>query len=107
MADSIFETTFLVGRILEAEAFEEARKPKLCKLKVDLGNQIVQSAAQLLYNHTIDELVGMQVICATGMGIVNIAGYESEVLVVGVPDADGHPVLVTPSLEVPNGGALY
>jgi tRNA-binding protein len=38
---------------------------------------------------------------------VNIAGYESEVLTVGVPDEDGNPVLVGPDEAVPAGGELY
>jgi len=47
------------------------------------------------------------VLCATNLGTVNIAGYESEVLTVGVPDEDDHPVLVAPDEGVPLGGELY
>ena len=46
-------------------------------------------------------------LCATNLGTVNIAGYESEVLTVGVPDEDDHPVLVAPDEGVPLGGELY
>ena len=117
MADSLFETTFRVGEVVAAEPFEEARKPELAKLDIDLGDVrksqsdsedgVVQSAAQTGYNYAPDELVGRQVLCATNLGTVNIAGYESEVLTVGVPDEDGHPVLVAPDDEVPLGGELY
>ncbi|MFC3477043.1 tRNA-binding protein [Halobacterium litoreum] len=107
MADSLFETTFRVGEVLAAEPFEEARKPELAKLEIDLGDDVVQSAAQTGYNHDPDDLVGRQVLCATNLGTVNIAGFESEVLTVGVPDEDGNPVLVTPDEDVPLGGELY
>lgn len=102
-----FNTTFEVGRVLRAEAFPAARKPKLCKLWIDLGGRTVQSAAQLLYHYTPETLVGRQVLCATDLATVNVAGFRSEVLVLGVPGADGHPVLVVPDEEVPLGGTLY
>jgi len=104
---NLFETTFAVGEVVAAEPFPEARKPELAKLDVDLGNEVVQSAAQTGYNYDPDDLVGRQVLCATDLGTVNIAGYESEVLTVGVPDDDGNPVLVGPDEDVPLGGELY
>ncbi|GGL63853.1 tRNA-binding protein [Halocalculus aciditolerans] len=107
MSDSLFETTFRVGEILHAEPFPETRKPEMAKLEVDLGDETVQSAAQTGYNYDPDDLVGRQVLCATNLGTVNIAGYESEALTVGVPDEDGHPVLVAPDDAVPLGGELY
>lgn len=107
MTDSLFETTFRVGEIVAAEPFPEARKPELLKLRVDLGDEVVRSAAQLGYNYDADALPGQQVLCATDLGTVTIAGYESEVLTVGVPDEAGHPVLVAPDEDVPLGGHLY
>lgn len=107
MTDSPFDATIRVGEVLDAEAFTEARTPNLCKLRIDLGDEEVRSAAQLLYHHDVDSLPGRQVLCATDLGTVNIAGFESEVLTVGVPGDDGNPVLVTPDEEVPLGGVLY
>ena len=109
MADSPFDATIRVGRVTRAEPFPEARKPKLCKLWIDLGERTVPSAAQLLYHYRPDELVGRRVLCATNLGSVHIAGFASEVLVVGVPGEDGHPVLVQPDpdKDVPLGGMLY
>lgn len=107
MTETPLSTTVRVGKVKRAEAFPEANKPKLCKLWIDLGDREVQSAAQLLYHHDVDEVWGRQVLCATGLGTVNIAGFESEVLTLGVPGDDGNPVLVVPDREVPLGGALY
>ena len=107
MTESLFETEFRVGTVTDAEPFPETRKPEMVKLWVDLGDESVQSAAQLGYHHDVDALVGRQVLCATNLGTVNIAGFESEALTVGVPGDDGNPVLVVPDGEVPDGGRLY
>ncbi|MFB6149915.1 MAG: tRNA-binding protein [Halobacteriales archaeon] len=107
MSETPLESTIVVGRIRDAERFEAARKPELFKLWIDLGDREVQSVAQLGYHHKPETIVDEQVLCATGLGVVNIAGFESEVLTVGVPGDDGNPVLVTPEKEVPLGGLLY
>jgi tRNA-binding protein len=107
MNETALGSEIRVGEIVEAERFEDARKPELAKLKIDLGDQKVQSAAQLLYNHEVEELEGTQVLCATELAEVNIAGFFSEVLTLGVPGEDGNPVLVTPEEDVPLGNLLY
>lgn len=107
MVDSPLDVTVRVGEVLDAEPFPEARKPELVKLWVDLGEESVRSAAQLGYNYDPVSLVGRQVLCTTGLGSVRIAGWTSEALTLGVPDADGHPVLVSPDAGVPLGGELY
>lgn len=100
------ENEIVVGEVKKAERFEEARKPEMFKLWIDIGEE-VQSAAQLGYNHEPGEVEGSQVLCVTDLGEVRIAGFKSEVLTLGVPDEEGNPVLVTPKEEVPNGGELY
>ena len=107
MPESPFDVTIEAGEVLDAEPFPEANKPELVKLWIDLGDDEVQSAAQLGYNHDPDALAGRQVLCATDLGSVRIAGWKSEALTVGVPDADGNPVLVVPDEDVPLGGELY
>jgi len=107
VTETPLDTTIRVGEVLDAEPFPEARKPELVKLRVDLGGETVRSAAQLGYNHDPAALVGRQVLCATDLGTVTIAGFESEALTLGVPDEDGHPVLVAPDRDVPPGGTLY
>lgn len=107
MTESPFEVEIQVGTVTKAEEFKKCRKPKMVKLWIDLGGEPVKSAAQLLYHHEVEELEGQQVLCATNLGEVNIAGFVSEALTVGVPGDDGKPVLVTPDEEVPDGGTLH
>lgn len=104
---SPLENEIKVGTVKEAERFEEANKPEMFKLWIDLGNEEVQSAAQLGYNHSEEELEGKQVLCVTDLGEVRIAGFKSEALTVGVPDDEGNPMLVSPNDNVPEGGELY
>lgn len=105
--DNPLDNEIVVGKIIKAEEFEESRKPEMFKLWIDIGEEEVQSAAQLGYNHTIEEVEGLQVLCVTDLGEVRIAGFKSEVLTVGVPGDKGNPVLVTPEKDVPKGGKLY
>ena len=107
MTESPLDSTVQVGEVLRAEPFPAARKPELYKLWIDLGDREVRSAAQLGYHHEVDDLPGRQVLCVTDLGTVNVAGFVSEVLTVGVPGEDGNPVLVEPAEAVPLGGTLY
>jgi len=107
MTESPFDVTIRVADVQTAELFAAANKPEMVKLWLDIGEETLQSAAQLGYHHDPTELIGKQVLCATDLGSVRIAGFESEALTVGVPGGDGNPVLVTPDERVPVGGELY
>ncbi|WP_436929601.1 tRNA-binding protein [Halosimplex halobium] len=107
MAESLFDVTIRVAEVERAEPFPEANKPEMVKLRLDFGDETRQSAAQLGYHHEAADLEGRQVLAATDLGSVRIAGFESEALTVGVPGDDGNPVLVTPEESVPLGGELY
>ncbi|HEU4800153.1 MAG TPA: tRNA-binding protein [Gemmatimonadales bacterium] len=96
-----------VGRVLRAEVNEQARKPAH-KLWIDFGEQGERrSSAQLAALYQPEELVGKLVIAAMNLGQRNIAGFESDVLVLGLPDAAGRVVLLQPERDVPVGGRVY
>ncbi|MFF2840660.1 tRNA-binding protein [Paenarthrobacter sp. NPDC057981] len=97
-----------VGEIVKAEEFPEARKPAY-KLWIDLGPElgVKRSSAQLPANYTLDELAGTRVMCVVNLPARRIGPVLSEVLTLGVPDADGECVLVVPGKAVPVGGQLY
>jgi tRNA-binding protein len=103
-----FETLDLrVGRILRAEPNERARKPSY-KLWIDFGPLGEKtSSAQLRALYTVEELVGRLVIAAVNLGERNIAGFRSEVLVLGLPSAAGDVVLLAVERDVPLGGRVY
>lgn len=97
-----------VGRIMSAEPFPQARKPAF-KLVIDFGPEIgvKRSSAQITVNHTLEDLVGRQVLAVVNFPPRQIGPFMSEVLTLGVPDADGEVMLIGPARDVPVGGRLY
>ncbi len=96
------------GIIVATEPFPEARKPSY-KLTIEFGESIgtKRSSAQLTARYAADELVGKQVLAVVNFPPRLIAGFSSEVLVLGVPDENGATVLVAPGAPVANGVRLY
>lgn len=92
------------GRVVHAEPFPEARKPAI-KLRVDFGDGVGvrQSSAQLTRHYTPESLVGTMVLGVVNFAPRRIAGFQSEVLVLGVVDpADaGDVILVRPDAVAP------
>jgi tRNA-binding protein len=103
-----FDTLDLrVGLILRAEANPRARKPSY-KLWIDFGPLGEKtSSAQLTARYRADQLTGRVIVAAVNLGTRNIAGFPSEVLVLGVPDGSGETVLLGVEEEVPLGGRVY
>ncbi|MFD1332651.1 tRNA-binding protein [Methylopila musalis] len=97
-----------VGVVLEATPFPEARKPAY-KLRIDFGPEIgvKRSSAQITKHYVPDELLGRQVLAVVNFPPRQIGKFLSEVLTLGVPDAEGDVVLLRPEREVPPGGRLY
>ena len=97
-----------VGTVVEAEPFPEARKPSI-KLKVDFGPEVGtrKTSAQLTSHYEPEGLVGKQVVAVVNFPPKRIAGFESEVLVLGVPDGNEDVVLLAPDHEVPPGGRMF
>ncbi|GGW44121.1 tRNA-binding protein [Gemmobacter lanyuensis] len=106
--DDFAKVDIRVGRITRAEPYPEARKPAY-KLWVDFGGEIGEkrSSAQITTHYTLEELVGRQVLAVVNFPPRQIGKVMSEVLVLGVPDAEGAVVLVGPGHEVPLGGRLF
>jgi tRNA-binding protein len=96
------------GRVVRAEPFPEAHGGAL-KLWIDFGVAlgVRRTSARLAANYDPDELTGRMVVAVTNFAPRQIGKFMSEVLVLGVPDADGAVVLLTPDREVPPGGRMY
>ncbi len=93
-----------VGTVLQAEPFPEARKPAI-KLTIDFGSElgVRRSSAQLTVHYTPESLVGRQVVAAVNLGARRIAGFDSQVLVLGAMPGPTEVVLLSLDHPVPDG----
>jgi len=106
--DDFLNVDIRVGTVTRAEPFPEARKPAI-KLWVDFGAEIGErkTSAQITAHYTPDDLVGKQVIGVVNFPPRQIGPFMSEVLVLGLSDAEGAIVLLGPDQAVPNGGKMH
>jgi tRNA-binding protein len=103
-AEEFFAIDMRVGTVLQAEPFPEARKPSI-KLLIDFGADIGhrRSSAQLTVHYTPEQLVGRQIVAAVNLGPRRIAGFTSEVLVLGAMASPTEVVLLSLERPVANG----
>lgn len=93
-----------VGTVTHAEPFPEARTPAV-KLTIDFGAELGtrRSSAQLTRRYAPADLVGRQVVAVVNLPPRRVAGFKSEVLVLGGVPAAGDVVLLAVDAPVPNG----
>ena len=106
--DDFMKVDIRVGKILRSEPFPEARKPAI-KLFLDFGSEIGErkSSAQITAHYDVETLPGRKVLAVVNFAPRQIGKFMSEVLVLGVPDADGEVVLLKPDKDVPVGARMY
>jgi tRNA-binding protein len=95
-----------VGVITAVEDFPDARVAAY-KLTIDFGSEIgtKRSSAQLTH-YAKQDVLGRQVVCVLGFEPKRIAGFPSEVLVLGAYSAEHGVVLLKPDRDVEPGSAI-
>lgn len=106
--DDFQKVDIRVGQILRAEPFPQARKLAI-KCWIDFGPVLGErkTSAQITRHYNAEELLGRKVLAIVNFPPRQIGPFMSEVLMLGVPDADGEVVLLTPDKDVPPGGRVY
>ena len=85
-----------VGRVLSVEEFPEARIPAW-KLEIDFGPDVgVKHSSAQITHYTREQLQGRTVVGVVNFPPRRIAGFASEVLVLGALDPEKGVVLLTP-----------
>ena len=106
--DDFLQVDIRVGQVLRAEPYPEARKPAI-KMWIDFGPEIGEkrTSAQVTAHYSPESLVGRQVMAVVNFPPRQIGKFMSEVLVLGVSDAQGGIVLLAPDQPVPIGGRMH
>jgi tRNA-binding protein len=101
--DEFLNIEIRVGTVLRAEAFPQARQPAI-KMWIDFGELgTLTSSAQITRRYATDDLAGGQVLAVTNFPPRRIAGFSSQVLVLGAVPGQGDVVLVRPDAPVAPG----
>ena len=97
-----------LGTVISAENYNELKKPSL-KLVIDFGKEIgiKKSSAQLLKYYDSNKILGKQIAAVVNFKPKQIGKFISEVLVLGFPDKDNCPVLISPDIKLENGVKLF
>ncbi|WP_010498995.1 chaperone CsaA [Paenibacillus elgii] len=101
--DDFHKLALRIGTVIAAEPFAEARVPAI-KLQIDFGELgTKRSSAQITKRYVPDDLIGRQVVAVVNFPPRRIAGYVSEVLVLGGVPEQGDVILLAPDQTAPNG----
>ena len=97
-----------VGTIISAELNNKLQRPSFI-LHIDFGDEIgvKKSSAQLTRNYKVDQLLHKQIAAVINFPKKQIGDLISDVLVLGFPDNNNEPILISLDKKLPNGGRLY
>jgi len=104
--DDFEKVEILTGTIIDATENVKARKPAYV-LKIDFGEKVgIKFSSAQITNYSTAELINKQVVAVCNFERKNIAGIESEVLVLGSIDKDNKVILLQPDIVVQNGSPV-
>jgi tRNA-binding protein len=91
--------------VVEVDDFPQARNPAW-KLTIDFGARGTRRSSAQLTHYAREELIGRQVVAVLGFEPKRIAGFASEVLVLGAISDEHGVVLLRPDREVEDGSPV-
>ena len=97
-----------VRTVIKAEINPSLKKPSIVLL-IDFGNKIgiKKSSAQIGANYNCNDIIDKQVAAVINFKPKQIGNLLSEVLVLGFPNDNNEPILVSPDRKVKNGVRLF
>lgn len=104
--DDFAKVDMRIGRIVDVQPFPRARNPSW-KVQVDFGDLGTRWSSAQITSYAATDLLGRLVVCVVNFPPRNIAGFQSEVLVMGAPDAEGRVMLLQPDAGAVVGAQVY
>ncbi|WP_145143555.1 tRNA-binding protein [Roseomonas gilardii] len=104
--DDFAKLDIRVSRVVEVQPFPRARNPAY-KVAVDLGDLGIRWSSAQITNYAPDELVGSSVVCICNFASRNIAGFSSQILILGARNTKGEVIVLSPRSDVPVGSAVF
>ncbi|QQK79258.1 chaperone CsaA [Salicibibacter cibi] len=96
-----------IGTVLKSEYLSGAKIPAIT-MEINFGDEIgiKASSAQVTQRYEPSALIGEQVVAIVNFPPRKIAGFTSEVLVIGGVPEKGDVVLLKPDMPLPNGTSI-
>ncbi|MET4691891.1 tRNA-binding protein [Sinorhizobium fredii] len=104
--DDFARVDIRVGRVVSVQPFERARNPSY-KVEVDFGELGRKWSSAQITSYSEQELIGRMVACVVNMPPRNIAGFQSEILILGARNAAGEVKLLAPTNEIAVGEVVF
>jgi tRNA-binding protein len=104
--DDFAKVDMRIGRVVTVKPFERARNPSY-KVEVDFGPLGRKWSSAQINSYSEAELVGRLVVCVVNMPPRNIAGFQSEVLILGAKNARSEIILLSPLAEIALGEQVF
>jgi tRNA-binding protein len=104
--DDFAKVDIRVGRVVTVKPFERARNPSY-KVEVDFGAHGRKWSSAQITNYSEAELGGRLVVCVVNMPPRNIAGFQSEVLILGAKNESSEVILLAPLAEIAPGEPVF
>ena len=95
-----------IGCVVAVRPFERARNPSY-KVEVDFGPLGRKWSSAQITSYSEAELIGRLVACVVNMPPRNIAGFQSEVLILGAKNSRGEVILLSPLAAIAPGETVF
>ena len=95
-----------IGKVVDVQPFPRARNSSW-KVGVDVGAERIMWSSAQITNYEPAALIGSLVVCVCNFAPKNIAGFTSELLILGAKDSEGSVIVLSPRSEVAPGEPVY
>lgn len=93
-----------VGEVIACEEVKDSKK-LLCS-QVKIGSEVRQIVSGIKAHYSPKDMVGKKVVVVTNLKTAELAGLESQGMILCAEDADGNLALVTTEKPMPNGAEI-